>query len=79
MSLHVTPSGRMALMDAVYHLWQRSMQREKKGASLNGAIIQILDAFLPDNPNQMARRLYHHNRGYAVGKIVSLPYVKKDD
>ena len=42
-----------------------------RGVRLNGAIVQIVKVFLPDNPNRMARRLYHHNRDYAVGEIVS--------
>ena len=44
-----------------------------KGLRLNGAIVRIVEVFLPDNPNRTARRLYHHNRGYAVGEIVSFP------
>jgi len=51
----------------------------EKGAKLNGAIVRIVDVFLPNNPNRTVRRLYHHNRGYAVGKIFSLSYVKNED
>ena len=39
----------------------------------NGAIVQIVEVFLPNNPNRTARRLYHHNPGYTVGEIVSFP------
>jgi hypothetical protein len=42
-----------------------------RGVRLNGAIVQIVEVFLPNNPNRTARCLYHHNRGYAVGEIVS--------
>ena len=44
-----------------------------RGLRLNGAIVWIVDVFLPDNPNKMVRRIYHHNHGYAVGEIVSFP------
>ena len=37
---------------------------------LNGAVVRLVDVFLPDNENRTARRLYHHNRGYAVAEIV---------
>ena len=44
-----------------------------RGVRLNGAIVRIVEVFLPANPNRnrKARRLYHHNCGYAVGEIVS--------
>ena len=38
---------------------------------LNEAIVWMVEVFLLDNPNRTVRRLYHHNRGYAVGEIVS--------
>ena len=44
----------------------------KKGSRLDGAIVRIVDVFLPGNPNRAARRFYHHNCSYAVGEIVSL-------
>ena len=50
----------------------------EKGAKLDGVIVRIVDVFLPDNPNRTARRLYHHNRGYAVAEIVSVPFGKKE-
>ena len=51
----------------------------EKGAKLDGVIVRIVDVFLPDNPNRTARRLYHHNRGYAVAEIVSQPFGKKEE
>jgi hypothetical protein len=51
----------------------------EKGVILDGVIVRIVDVYLPDNPNRMARRLYHHKRGYAVGEIVSLPFKKKEE
>ena len=51
----------------------------QKGAKLDGVIVRIVDVFLPDNPNRTARRLYHHNRGYAVAEIVSQPFGKKEE
>lgn len=44
-----------------------------RGVRLNGAIVRIVKVLLPDNPNRMARRLYHHNHGNAVGEIVFFP------
>jgi hypothetical protein len=43
----------------------------ENGLRLDGAIVRIVDVFLPNNPNRTARRLYHHNRGYAIGEIVN--------
>jgi hypothetical protein len=43
----------------------------ENGLRLNGAIVRMVEVFLPDNPNITMRHLYHHNRGYAVGEIVS--------
>jgi hypothetical protein len=51
----------------------------EKGARLDGVIVQIVDVFLPHNPKGMVIRLYHHNCGYAVGDIVSLPFRKKEE
>jgi hypothetical protein len=45
----------------------------EKGSRLDGAIVQIVDVLLHDNPNRTARRFYHHNCGYPVGEIVSFP------
>jgi hypothetical protein len=42
----------------------------ERGLGLNGAIVRIVDVYLPDNENRSARRLYHHNRGYGIGEIV---------
>ena len=49
------------------------------GMRLDGAIVRIVDIFLPDNPNRMVRRLYHHNHGYALGEIVSFPVSNNND
>ena len=43
----------------------------ENGLRFDGATVRIVEMFLPDNPNRTVRRLYHHNRGYAVGEIVS--------
>jgi hypothetical protein len=43
----------------------------ENGLRLGGAIVRVVDVFLPDNPNQTVRRLYHHICGYAVGEIVA--------
>jgi hypothetical protein len=40
------------------------------GSRLNGAVVRLVDVFLPDNKNRTARCLYNHNRGYAVVEIV---------
>ena len=45
----------------------------ERGLRLNGAIVWILEVFLPDNENRSARHLYHHNHGYAVGEIIQRP------
>jgi hypothetical protein len=42
----------------------------ERGLGLDGAIVRIVDVYLPDNENRSARRLYHHNRGYGIGEIV---------
>ena len=44
-----------------------------RGLRLHGTILRIVNVFLLNNPNMMARRLYHHNHGYAVGEIVFFP------
>ena len=44
---------------------------ERNGLRFDGATVRIVEMFLPDNPNRTVRRLYHHNRGYAVGEIVA--------
>ena len=43
----------------------------ENGLRLNGSIVRMVEVFLPDNLNRTVRLLYHHNRGYAVGEIVS--------
>ena len=50
-----------------------------RGVRLNEAIVWSVKVFLPDNPNRMVRCLYHHNRGYAVGEIVSFPGPNNDN
>ena len=42
----------------------------ENGLRLDGAIVQIIDFFLPDNPNRTVRCLYHHNCGYGVKEVV---------
>jgi hypothetical protein len=43
----------------------------ERGLGLNGAIVRIVDVYLPKNENRSACRLYRHNRGYAFGKVVT--------
>ncbi len=43
----------------------------ENGLRFDGATVRIVEMFLPGNPNRTARRLYHHNRSYAVGEIVA--------
>jgi hypothetical protein len=43
----------------------------ENGLWLNGAIVRMVEVFLPYNPNRTVRHLYHHDHGYAVGEIVS--------
>ena len=45
----------------------------ERGLRVNGAIVWIVEVFLPDNENGSARRLYHHNYGYVVGEIIQCP------
>ena len=40
------------------------------GVRLDGAAVRVMIVYHPDHENRMARRLYHHNRGYAIGEIV---------
>jgi hypothetical protein len=56
--------GRVAFLAKEYAAGER-------GLGLNGAIVRIVDVYLPDNKNRSARRLYHHNRGYDVGEVVT--------
>ena len=37
---------------------------------LNGAVVCFVDVFTSDHENRAIRRLFHHNRGYAYGRIV---------
>ena len=39
-------------------------------ARLNGAAVCVVDVFTSDHENRAMRRLFHHNRGYAYGRIV---------
>jgi hypothetical protein len=49
----------------------------EKGAKLNGAIVRIVDVFLPDNPNRTVRQLYQHNHSYIVAaKLPPFPRSK---
>ena len=50
-----------------------------KGLRLIGAIVRIVNVFLPDNPNRTVRCRYHHNYSCAVGKIVSLSVPKNNN
>jgi hypothetical protein len=44
-----------------------------RGVRLNGAIVWNVNVLLPNNPNMMARRLYHHNCGNVFCEIVFFP------
>ena len=39
-------------------------------ARLNGSVVCVVDMFTSDHENRAIRRLFHHNRGYAYGRIV---------
>ena len=41
-----------------------------KAAQLNGVVVCVVDVFTSDHKNHAIRRLFHHNRGYAYGRIV---------
>ena len=36
----------------------------------DGALVGLVAVYSPEDKNRMARRLYHHNRGYAVGEVI---------
>ena len=40
-----------------------------RGLRWNGAIVRIIDVYLSDNPNRMARHLYHHNLAMLLAKL----------
>ena len=42
----------------------------ENGVRLDGAVVCIMIVYHPDHENRMAWRLYHHNRGYAIGEIL---------
>jgi hypothetical protein len=37
---------------------------------LNGAVVCVVDVFTSDHKNRAVRHLFHHNHGYAYGRIV---------
>ena len=39
-------------------------------ARLNGVVVCVVDVFTSDHENRAIRRLFHHNCGYAYGRIV---------
>ncbi len=40
------------------------------GRRSNGALVRLVAVYSPEHKNRMARCLYHHNRGYAVGEVL---------
>ncbi len=42
----------------------------ENGRSYDGALVRLAAVYSPDDENSTARRLFHRNRGYAVGEIV---------
>ena len=42
----------------------------ENGQRLDGALVRLVAVYSPEHENRTARRLYHHNRGYAVGEVV---------
>jgi hypothetical protein len=36
---------------------------------LNGTVVRVVNVFTSDHENRAIRRLFHHNRGYAYGRI----------
>jgi hypothetical protein len=48
----------------------REYAEGENGRSYDGALVRLVAVYSLDDENSTARRLYHCNRGYAVGKIV---------
>ena len=46
----------------------------ENGQRFDGALVRLVAVYSPDDENSTVRRLYHCNRGYAVGKIVQLAH-----
>ena len=43
-------------------------------AWLSGAVVCVVDVFTSDHKNRSVCQLFHHNRGYAYGRIVMDDY-----
>ena len=46
----------------------------ENGRRFDGALVCLTAVYSPEDENSTARRLYHRNRGYAVGEIVQLAH-----
>jgi len=46
----------------------------ENGRRFDGALVRLTAVYSPEDENSTARRLYHRNRGYAVGEIVQLTH-----
>jgi hypothetical protein len=43
----------------------------ENGRRFDGALVCLLEVYSPEHENRTARRMYHHNRGYAVGEVIA--------
>ena len=48
-----------------------SMRSGKMGEGFDGVLVRLVEVYSPEHENRTARRLYHHNRGYAVGEVIA--------
>ena len=48
----------------------REVSPGENAARLNGMVVRVVDVFTSDHENSAVRRLFHHNCGYAYGRIV---------
>ena len=48
----------------------REVSARGNAARLNGAVVCVVDLFTSDYENRAVWRLFHHNCGYAYGRIV---------
>ncbi len=46
----------------------------ENGRGYDGALVRLVAVYSPNDENSTARRLYHRNRGYAVGEIVEVAH-----
>ncbi len=50
------------------------------GVRFDGSLVRLITVYTADHENRTARRLFHHNRGYAVAEVIEKDdIVKKED